>query len=321
MPVVSLRKVLVDLAEKEAPNDKIAKIFAFYYPILSLKEKKKFFEDLLYYYTIPIEFNFDAIKEEFSNSINIDEYADRDFRIKSVEISDLRGIPENTEGIPFGINLFEDNENKNAVILANNGVGKSSIFSGMEMIYAQEIGKKKLRVLESANLKKEDYNLYLQRFPGGSRPNCRVVTNDGTFNLENPIFSIPQIRNTLNPQNNFISDFDIYHLGQLSYTGEDDNSFHMLLAKSLGLSEFIEFESLLKQTASYKRVTEKSNQNKLERQISDETIRIKQWENDVLVKSDELLALTNLDSSTIEDNGNKEKFFFNRRNNPQALII
>ena len=159
MAINNLRKELVEIALKEKPENKIAKILAFYFPSLNLSDKKNFFESLLYYYKISDKFDFTNIIKEFDADNTVNSYVGKDFRIKSVEISNLRGIPEKDEnGIPFGMNFYQNDIINNSIILANNGIGKSSIFAGLEMIYAQEIGEKRLRTKNNDKLNKSDYD-------------------------------------------------------------------------------------------------------------------------------------------------------------------
>lgn len=270
MPITNIRKLLIDLAKKEKEESKIAKILAFYYPSLNLKDKKTLFESLLSYYRIS-----ENTEIELDNIPNIEDEDEleglngKDYRIKSIEISDLRGIPNKDEnGIAFGMDFTEDDVINNAVILANNGNGKSSIFAGMEMIYAQEIGEKRLRVTNPQTLKKNDYHKYLKRFPAELKPLCVINTNEGYFDLENITFENDRTRRLLNPANHFISDFDIYKNGQKEYDGtlDNENSFHSLIATSLGLKEFMDIQTRLREVSSYRRLTEKNSVKKLEKE-------------------------------------------------------
>ncbi len=290
MLLTNVRTLLINLALKEKEGNKIAKILAYYFPTLNLVDKKALFESLFYYYQISdsSEINFDKIIQEVETENELENLKGKDFRIKSMEASDLRGIPEKDKnGISFGIDFFENGIINNAIILANNGMGKSSIFAGLEMIFAQEIGEKQLRTTNPDNLKKSDYDNYLKRFPDGIKPMCSIETNEGVFNLNNVVFTNERTRKLLNPSNHFISDYDIYHYGQKEYDGdsENKNSFHSLIAYSLGLNEFVSLQSLLKEVSNYRRNTESTALNKLNTQNSDAIRNIKNFEAEIQSKN------------------------------------
>lgn len=284
----TLRQELIKLALSENENSSIAKILAYYYPSLNFSDKKKLFESLMYYYRVPTDFDFDKLQKETEGENTTEKYRNADYRIKSIEISNLRGIPEQSD-YPFGINFLKNSTLNNAIILANNGTGKSSVFAGLEMIFAQEIGEKNLRVTNPNNLGQSDYNSYLSRLQSSNRPKCEIKTNAGEFNLDKPIFAAKELAQ-FNPSNHFISDYDIYHHGQINFTGnaDDDNSFHYLLAKSLGLGDFIGFESSLNEIANYRRSTESGVLNKLESEQKNSIGNIKLW-NEQLQERTELL--------------------------------
>lgn len=273
----TLRQELIKLALSEKEDVSIAKILAYYYPSLNLSDKKKLFESLMYYYRVPTIFDFDKLQKETDAENNTEKYRNADYRIKSIEISNLRGIPEQSD-YPFGINFLKDSTVNNAIILANNGTGKSSVFAGLEMIFAQEIGEKNLRVINPNNLGQDHYNSYLSRLQSVHRPKCEIRTNAGDFTLDKPIFRKEEL-GLFNPSNHFISDYDIYHHGQINFSGsaDDDNSFHYLLAKTLGLGDFIVFESCLNDIANYRRTTESGVLNKLELEQKNAEGNIKLW--------------------------------------------
>ena len=158
----------------------------------------------------------------------------------------------------------------NAIILANNGTGKSSIFAGLEMIFAQEVGEKNLRVMNPDDLKSTDFDAYITRLQSNKKPKCKIETNAGDYNLNNVVFKKNELE-LFNPSNHFISDYDIYHYGQLDFAGkaDDDKSFHYLLATTLGLGDFIRFESSLGELANYRRTTESGQLNKQQTELKE----------------------------------------------------
>ncbi len=253
MATKTVREVLIDFANKESSDIYIAKILAYYYPKINFADKKSFFESLIHYYSAAVNehsFDFEKILAEEQDRNVTSDVNGNDYRIKNVRLADVRGIPGKDEnGVPFGINFSEEFIINNAIILANNGTGKSSIFSALEMLFTQEISERKLRRRNPNSIKSEDYNNYLKRFPTEKKPFCEIDTPSGKFDLDNIPFDNLQ-RKLINPLNHFISDFNIYDYGQKDFDGntENSNSFHSLIAESLGLGDFIAKQFVLRET-------------------------------------------------------------------------
>jgi hypothetical protein len=252
------------------------------------------FESLLYRISIlndDFSFDFEKLKSEIHNDsemINIEQYEGKDYRIKEIEISNLRGIPQLSEDnpIPYGITLLDEKgEINNAIILANNGVGKSSVFSGLEMIYAQEIGEKKLRTLNANILKNEDYINYLQNINNLDKPNCKISTVEGDFSIDNRVLKDKETLDLLNPQSHFISEYDVIRNGQISYYGNKENTIHNIVAESLGLSEYLNFLEVTERIPSYRRSIETKARNSIVNEFESNTKIID--DNNILVKSKE----------------------------------
>lgn len=304
METANFRKTLIDIAQNDSTERVISKVIAFYYPRLDLKDKSTFFDSLMNLLSISEKQNFDfsKLKEEIEqnrNIVNPDTFKNKDYRIKNIEISNLRGIPsiQESENIPYGINLFEDEICHNAIVLANNGTGKSSLFAGLEMIFANEIGEKKLRT-QKKNINETEFFDYLKRFPLLGQPICRVETFEGEYTLGNKIFPKEYIE-VFNPISHFITEFDIIENGRIDYgTSEQklDYSFHNIIAKALGLNEFLDLLTITEQIPTYSRRKEINQQNKLTDEIktNEETIKnrlaliqSKQIELDELIKGKE----------------------------------
>lgn len=83
---------------------------------------------------VDIDFNFDQNKASSPG----ENPAEHDYRIKSIQTSNFRGIPDQIDGVPFGIDFCIEDVPRSTIILGTNGSGKTSIFSGMEMIYTQK---------------------------------------------------------------------------------------------------------------------------------------------------------------------------------------
>lgn len=303
MATKTIREILIDLAKKESSDIYIAKILAYYYPKINFGDKKSFFESLMHYYSITgneYSFDFDKILSEEQNTNVSSDINGNDYRVKNITLADVRGIPEKDEnGVPFGINFTENSIINNAIILANNGTGKSSIFSALEMIFAQQISERKLRKRSPNSLKVEDYGNYLKRFPTEKQPFCEIDTPSGKFNLNNIPFNHSK-RKLINPFNHFISDFNIYDYGQRDFDGntENTNSFHSLIAESLGLGDFIAKQSVLRETEGYRRSTETGNLNKLEKQKEDAVRNEKNFSAQIKSKNIELKELKDAGGST-----------------------
>ena len=143
---------------------------AYYYPKINFGDKKPLFESLMHYYSITENehsFDFDRILSEGQNSNVSSNINGNDYRIKNIRLADVRGIPGKDENqVPFGINFSEDSIINNAIILANNGTGKSSIFSALEMLFTQEISERKLRRRNPNSIRLEDYSNYLKEKKG-----------------------------------------------------------------------------------------------------------------------------------------------------------
>lgn len=309
MQISSVRELLVKLATNENTATKIGKVLAYYYPNISFSDKKGLFESLMNYYKLSSqnETDFSSLINVIDESKDLSTYLGKDLRIQAIEISAVRGIPEKTDGHSFGMSFIDEGAINNAVILANNGVGKSSVFSAIEMIYAQEISEKRLRSAQNKHISYEEYNEYLERFPLKEKPTCTVYTPSGKFDFDNIVFKEANARKAFNPSNHFISDFDIYHYGQKEFDGEmsNSNSFHSLIANSLGLGEFIQIQTLLKETSTYRRSTETGNLKKLENQKAEVEINIKNLKSQVRLKTEEIGALKTV--GNIEElNKNKE---------------
>lgn len=298
MATRTVREVLIDLAKKESSDIYIAKILAYYYPKINFGDKKPLFESLMHYYSITENehsFDFDRILSEGQNSNVSSNINGNDYRIKNIRLADVRGIPGKDENqVPFGINFSEDSIINNAIILANNGTGKSSIFSALEMLFTQEISERKLRRRNPNSIRLEDYSNYLKRFPTERQPFCEIDTPSGRFDLVNIPFDNLQ-RKLINPFNHFISDFDIYDHGQRDFDAntENSNSFHSLIADSLGLGDFIAKQSVLRETKGYRRTTETNSLNKLETQKEDAVRNERNFSAQIQSKNTELKELKN----------------------------
>lgn len=302
MTTSEFRKKLIELALSEKEDGRIAKIIAYYYPSLNLDSRESLFESIFRFFKVSENqsFDFNTLAEDLHNDANafdVNSYRGKDYRIKNIEISSLRGIPEEDDnGIPFGINLFDEGIINNAIIFANNGNGKSSIFAGVEMIFAQEIGEKNLRSETYSDLNIKHYESYIRKFGSESTSQCKVVTLSGDFNLDNPLFPDVELRKVFNPGNSFISDFDIYENGKVRYNGDtkDSNSLHSIVARSLGLEEYLQIQNLLLQIPGYRRLKESNRKNSIEKQFNEQKDLLKNANTKLQSKQTEIKELKSL---------------------------
>lgn len=311
MTTTNFRKVLINIANEENSNT-ISKIIANYYPRLDISSKETLFESLMFFLESSEnqDFNFADLEEKIkTESLDVTEYVGKDYRIKQVEISNLRGIPskEKNNNIPYGINLTdEDGKINNAIILANNGTGKSSVFAGLEMIYTQEIGEKMLRSKNPELNELGDYNKFLRRVNEIGKPSCKVKTIEGDFDLENIIFKNEDFVKVFNPHSHFITEYDIISNGQLEYEKDDkhDHSFHNKIAISLGLTEFITFQKTAQLIPNFGRRKEITYRNGIEKEIANNKTTIINRQTEINSKTIEIEELKK--GITPENNSNQQ---------------
>lgn len=331
MNTSNFRNTLIEIAQGDNSN-LLSKIIAFYYPSLDVSSREQLFESLLNRLELNSdnkEFDFDRLKKEIvedTNVLKLDDYKEKDYRIKQIEISNLRGIPngDNDSSIPYGINLLDvNNKVQNAIILANNGVGKSSVFAGLEMIFAEEIGEKKIRTLNPDSLGTSEYEEYLQRINSQSKPYCSIKTISGDFNLNDRIFKNKDVLKLLNPQSQFISEYDIIRNGQNYYSSKanEENSIHYIVAESLGLSEYINFLQIAEQIPSYTRRKEITAKNSITKEIDENNVRVKNNEAEIQSKQVQLEELKKGINSNKNQSNSQKLEDINKLLNKQFPII
>ena len=97
--------------------------------------------------------------------INIDweavfnpELINEDFRIAKISFENFRKFPGKGDNqYPYGVSFKYSPEDENpcsAIILGVNGVGKSSVYQGIEYIYRKEIGEARLRLWQKEKIQK-----------------------------------------------------------------------------------------------------------------------------------------------------------------------
>lgn len=294
--IKSKEAFLVELAKSsEMVDNVVAYIFA-KHPNIDVSKRELYLDNLIGYYRQykqSLDPNSLAIDVEDQHEINeIETWEGKDLRIKNVRLSGVRGYPKKDK--PFGIDFTTENaEPKSMIILGPNGSGKSSIFNSIEYLYCQEVGEAKLRDYGQTEEVNVDYLRFLEHAnEGKSSIYCKVETAQWPTPFHAQGENIPKsVRNKINPDTHFLSDYDIYDLGRLSYENNEDRSFHNHLTKSLGFREHLDFEYSIKRFLSYRRATESRRRKQLEKSIATNREQIKINEKAIAEQSSELEKL------------------------------
>lgn len=272
------KRFLAETVTNELSDNLLANVVVRYYEKIQFEKPKNFFESVFEYYRLHEKDGFPEFQVEAEE---VSEQLSGDYRLKSVRIANVRGIGERKSGIPFGINLLNDNnEVQNAIILGANGSGKSSLYSAVEYIYANQIGEALLRSKDD----KVDFCDYLTRFSSSwDSAYCEIETMSGMFTLKNPIFKDQSVFKLINPKNHFISDHDIYEIGKLSFDGkaEGEYTFHHQVAISLGLEEYLRRADQISALSGYRRATESNTRLRLTREQNLEKLNFGKWQDEI----------------------------------------
>ena len=285
----------------ELKGNKLSLVFALHSTI-NISIREKFVENLSSYFILQKEDSRDKIVLDSSKkATGVESWLGKDLRINKIKLKTVRGFPNST--IPFGINFLNENgKPQSMIILGSNGSGKSSIYNSVEYNYCKKIGEAQLRTLVSLDDEDAEFEDYLSHFNKGfSNSMCEIETVDEKFTLQG--LNIPkEVRDKINPSTHFISDYDIYFNGQLNYLKGDDGSFHNQIAESLGLSELLQFERNLRAFTSYRRATETTRINALEKSNREERALIETNQKSLVEKKQRLAQLTETQKEQPEDN-------------------
>lgn len=283
----------------ELQGNKLAWVVA-NYPDIDRADKKRFYESLIRFYPISEDVKLKRFEIDTENELKEQlNYQNKDYRIKSFKLANIRGIPKFRDNLPFGVGLSTNEDVNHAIFLGANGSGKSSIYEALEYLYCQRIGEAELRTSKT-NISTESnyFKKYLSHFDDTfENAFCQINTNEGTFDIHNePIFPA-SIKAKINPDTHFISDFDIYQKGQLDYESSNDKSFHFLIAKSLGLESYLEFNKLVNEFVGYKRSTESTSRNKLENEQKSLVSNVEKWNVELEKRIKQITELDKLNES------------------------
>jgi hypothetical protein len=276
-----LREVALN---NDLKDNLLSLVFAFN-PDLDISKREKFVDTVFPFYR---KYKNEDRNGSVNDTIELSEltkWMGKDLRIKKIKLRNVRGFPNST--IPYGIEFVNDNkEPQSMVILGGNGYGKSSVFGSLEYTFCKKVGEAQLRTDKLLKNDSEEYRNFLEHFNNGfTNANCVVETVSESFTLQG--LNIPEaVRIKMNPQTHFISDCDIYDFCKLNYISGDSNSFHNILARSLGLKELLDFEKNLKTFISYSRRTESDKIKAFEKSIKQDEDLIKS-NNEIIVKKQE----------------------------------
>jgi len=285
----------------ELKGNKLSLVFAIH-PSIDISNKTKFVDNLSTYFLMQKEEDRANVNLGSEKESNIEKWIGKDLRIKKLKINSVRGFPKSN--IPFGIDFTNSKEKpQSMIILGSNGSGKSSIYNSIEYTFCKKIGEAQLRNSRTLNDEDNEFKDYLSHFSNGfSNSLCEIVTVDEDLTLQG--LNIPQeVRNRINPNTHFISDYDIYQNGQLNFLKGDEGSFHNLIAESLGLSELLQFEKNLNEFITYRRATEGTKINALEKGIKEEEQLIENNKKSLIDKNTNLIQFT--ENQKEQPNNNK----------------
>lgn len=285
---------LKEIANEPALQNNIVSLIFALNPNINIADRTKYFDNISSFYNQyknSVRVHFD--NNSFENDNELNQWYNRDLRIKQVKLKSVRGYPDTIN--PFGINFCNDqNEPLSHIILGGNGTGKSSLYSAIEYCYCQRIGEAELRIPSNYECSDNDkwFVDYLKNFNNDfNKSFCEVTTNTEnlTFSIKE-LNNIPEsVRKKINPDTHFISDFDIYSKGQLKYNidepgDSEKDTFHSTIAESLGLSELIEFEKNLKAFIYYSRRTETNRLSALKKDNEATLINIESTKKSIIEK-------------------------------------
>lgn len=256
------------LSKSPTLNNNLLSIIFSKHPEIDTSSRESFFDKLSPFYKRYTLSDRESTGElESKETTEINEWKGLDLRILKLKLQSIRGLPPSQ--VPFGIDFSnEQNEPQSVVILGANAFGKSSIYDAIEYSFCQRIGEAQLRTVNQLKDSSVDFKNYLQNFDNpfiNSR--CRIELKCGkVFDISEE--NIPKaVRNKINPNSHFISDYDIYANGQLSFSGNGNDSFQNLIANSIGLSELLQKEKELFAFAGYGRKIETNRKTSLEREL------------------------------------------------------
>lgn len=291
----------------ELSDNTIAFVFADN-PDLNISSRESFFGNVISYYNRFKKQKPDISKYAVEETDNLLKgWEGKDLRIKNVKLKSVRGFPQSDK--PFGIDFTDKNGMpQSMIILGGNATGKSSIYDAIEYSYCNSIGEALLRAYKEGSEDNVRFMDFLEHNENGqANIFCHVQTQSETFDIQRSKENIPkEIRDKINPDTHFVSDYDIYTKGQIDYEKNTQRSFHNIIAQSLGLTELLEFEKYITAFTVYRRQIESRNISGLKKSNDNQQSLITANEKAIAEKKLSLEQLKKQQSSSPDDTKQKE---------------
>lgn len=298
-------KKLVQLPELS--SNTIAFVFADN-PDINISSRENFFANVISYFKRFKEHKPDITQYRLEENDNlIKSWEGKDLRIQDVKLKSVRGYPQSEK--PFGIDFKGKNgEPQSMIILGGNATGKSSLYDAIEYSYCNSIGEALLRAYKEGSEDDVKFMDFLEHNDNGkANIFCHVQTKSVEFDIQEHKDNIPKsVRDKINPDTHFVSDYDIYTKGQLDYEKNTQRSFHNIIAQSLGLTELLEFEKQLTTFTLYKRQVESRNVSSLKKSNDNQQTLINSNEKAISEKQISLEQLKQQQSINPDDKKIKE---------------
>ena len=203
------------------------------------------------------------------------ELINEDFRIAKISFENFRKFPGKGDNqYPYGVSFKYSPEDENpcsAIILGVNGVGKSSVYQGIEYIYRKEIGEARLRDYG----KREDteagkFKRYMSNWTCND-VNVKMWVNGSQkeFTNEIPLQAEQGVLSNCLKYGFFISEYEVIRLGQMKIEHGGHDSLRMQIANALDMGELNWLNRLVYKLAIYQ------SNIKVEENISSEEIDAK----------------------------------------------
>jgi hypothetical protein len=268
--IIDIKNFYEKVAKAPSLSNNLLSIIFAKHPNIDISARESYFEKISPFYRRYKLADRSTVDEtETLNEGQIKEWLGLDLRIEDIKLDSIRSFPPQTDNIPFGIDFKDEGgEPQSMIILGANAFGKSSIYDAIEYSFCQKIGEAQLRTSIQYQEGSDYFKKFIQFFDSPfSKSRCLMKLKCGkTFDISKE--NIPNsVKEKINPNTHFISDYDIYTNGQLNYLGNDTSSFQNLIARSIGLSELLQKEKELFAFASYGRKVETTRRNNLEREI------------------------------------------------------
>lgn len=203
------------------------------------------------------------------------ELINEDFRIAKISFENFLKFPGKGDNqYPYGVSFKYSPEDENpcsAIILGVNGVGKSSVYQGIEYIYRKEIGEARLRDYG----KREDteagkFKRYMSNWTCND-VNVKMWVNGSQkeFTNEIPLQAEQGVLSNCLKYGFFISEYEVIRLGQMKIEHGGHDSLRMQIANALDMGELNWLNRLVYKLAIYQ------SNIKVEENISSEEIDAK----------------------------------------------